>query len=145
MRQVDSKIFSCRCSQLYSLVADVERYPRFLPGWSRVRILHADDNRLEVEQQLQLGLFRVRFHSTAKLEPCRRIVITSSDAPFGEMTIEWRFAPRPGDHCEVSLIVELALHSGPLKRPLQQFLKHGNGELLRRFENRAREIYGGGG
>jgi len=142
MQYQDEKIFPYGCPRVFALVADIESYPQFLPGWSRVRVLHSDDHRLEVEQQLQLGPFPVRFHSSAELERCRSILITSSDAPFGRMTIEWCFTPRDQQRCQVSLTIDLALNPGSLRHPLQRLLKHGSGELLRLFEERAREVYG---
>ena len=36
-------------AQAYELVADVEQYPDFLPGWHRVTILRSDKNQAEVE------------------------------------------------------------------------------------------------
>ncbi len=142
MQYMDSKVFPFSCSRLFALVADIENYPQFLPGWSWVHILYADKHRLEVEQQLQLGPVPVRFHSTAELDPCKRILITSSDAPFGEMSIEWRFAAQDDARCELFLTIDLALNPGSLKHPLQQLLKQGSGELLWRFKQRAREVYG---
>ncbi len=145
MQHRESRIFPHPCHQVFAVVADIERYPEFLPGWSRVRILRTEADRLEVEQQLRLGPFPARFRSTARLERCRRILITSNDAPFGRMTIEWRFVPRETGGCEVTLAVGLELHPGPLRRPLLGFLKQGGDRLLHHFERRVRELCGDGG
>ncbi len=143
MQYHESKRFFCSCERIFSVVADIERYPEFLPGWSQARILRCGEAWLEVEQQLQLALFRIRFRSRARLVPCRRIVITGEEAPFGAISIEWEFAPRAGgSHCDVSLRIELALRPGPLKPPLQRFLRHAGGALLQRFEERVRELSG---
>ncbi len=141
MHQQDSKHLSYTCKQLFDLVADIEKYPEFLPGWSRARILCSDDVRLDVEQQLRAGPLKLRFHSTAQLDKHRRILITSNDAPFGTMTIDWHFTPLEEDHCEVSVDIALALQAGPLKRPLSRILAHGGDELLLLFEKRAYSLY----
>lgn len=143
MHHLDSKRLPYTCKQLFDLVVDIEKYPAFLPGWSRVRILYSDNSRLEVEQQLQVGPLPLRFHSSAQLEDGRRILITSNDAPFGTMTIDWHFTPQAEDHCEVSVEITLALQAGLLKRPLSRILAHSGGELLLLFEKRAHSLYSG--
>ncbi|HHH44617.1 MAG TPA: type II toxin-antitoxin system RatA family toxin [Gammaproteobacteria bacterium] len=141
MQHSDSKHLPYSCRQWFTLVADIESYPAFLPGWSSARILQSDGSRLQVEQQLRLGPLDLRFHSTAQLENCTRILITSNDGPFRNMTIDWRFAPLPEDHCQVSVEITLALRAGLLKRPLEQALGHSSGQLLRLFEQRAHALY----
>ena len=141
MRHFDSKSLPYSCTQLFALVADIESYPAFLLGWSSVRILHSGESQLQVEQQLRLGPFELRFESTAALEHCKRILITSSDPPFQEMTIDWRFKALPENHCEVSVEMTLLLQSGVLKYPLEKILGQSSSQLLWLFENRAHPLY----
>lgn len=141
MHHLDSKDLPYSCKQVFDLVADIESYPAFLPGWSSVRILHSDKSQIQVEQQFHIGSLNLRFHSTAQLEHCSRILITSSDNPFRTMTIDWHFTPLPENHCEVSVEITLALQPGLLKLPLEQMLGHSSGQLLRLFENRAHSLY----
>jgi coenzyme Q-binding protein COQ10 len=141
MHHHNSKRLPYTCKQLFDLVADIESYPAFLPGWSRVHILHSDDARLDVEQQLRIGPFPLRFRSTAQLEDCDRILITSHNAPFGHMTIDWHFRPLQENHCEVSIEIALDLYAGPFRRPLSRMLEFSGDELLLLFEQRARSLY----
>ena len=141
MQHSDSRHLPYTCKQLFDMVADIESYPAFLPGWSRVHILHAENARLDVEQHLEIGPLALRFTSSAQLDDCSRILITSSDAPFGNMTIDWHFTSVADNCCEVSVEIELALHTGPLERPLTRVLAHSNNELLSLFEQRAHSLY----
>ena len=141
MQHSDSRRLPYSCKQLFDMIADIESYPAFLPGWSRVRILHRGDARLDVEQHLQIGPFPLCFNSTAQLEECSHILITSSDAPFGNMNIDWRFSPLEDKHCDVSVEIELDLHAGPLHGPLSRILSHSSDELLSLFEQRAHTLY----
>ena len=143
MRHFASKHLPYTCEQVFTLVADIESYPAFLPGWTSVRILHSDKSRLLVEQQLKAGPLDLRFHSTARLEHCNRIFITSYDKPFRNMTIDWHFTPLPENHCEVSVEITLTLQPGLLKRPLEKMLGGSSGQLLRLFESRAHSLYSG--
>ena len=74
MHHFDSESLPYTCTQLFALVADNERYPAFLPGWSSVRILHSDKSQLQVEQQLWLGPVELQFESMAEFEHCNRIL-----------------------------------------------------------------------
>jgi len=143
MLHLDSKQLPYSCRQLFTLVADIESYPAFLPGWSSARILQSDETQMEVEQHLRLGPLDLRFHSTAQLEKYSRILITSHDAPFRNMTIDWHFTPLSEDHCEVSVEMTLALQAGLLGPPLERVLGHNSSQLLRLFEQRARLLYAG--
>ena len=141
MHHHDTKRLPFSCRQLFDLVADIESYPAFVPGWIRVRILHAGKTQLDVEQQLQVGPVPLLLHSTAQLEDCRRILITSQDAPFGDMTIDWHFVPLEENHCEVSLAISLQLHAGPFGHHLSRLLTHNSDEMLPLFEKRAHSLY----
>jgi len=143
MQHSDSKHLPYSCRQMFALVADIESYPAFLPGWSSARILLSDGSQLQVEQHLRLGPLDLRFHSSARLEECTRILITSNDEPFRHMSIDWHFAPLPENHCAVSVEITLALETGLLRHPLEQALGHSSGQLLRLFEQRARTLYSG--
>ena len=81
MHYADSLQLPYSCRQVFDLVADIERYPEFLPGWTRARILARQDNHLLAEQQLQTGPAVFRFHSTAELPPCSRVYITANAGP----------------------------------------------------------------
>lgn len=143
MHRCDIKQLPFSCEQVFELVADIESYPDFLPGWSAARILHSDVSHMLVEQQLRLGPLDLRFQSTAELERGRRILIRSSDPPFHYLTIDWRFAAQPGGRCEVRLETTLALQPGMLNKPLEHLLAGGNSQLLSLFEARARSLYSG--
>ena len=75
--------------QLFDLVADVERYPEFLP-WviaSHIRCRH--DHTILVDMTIAAGPLRKRF-STAGVLP-HRIDIGSSDALFERFEQRWIF------------------------------------------------------
>ncbi len=130
------------CRQLFELVADIERYPDFLPGWLSARILAREGGQLRVEQVLQAGPARLRFRSRAQLQPCSRIHIETLDGPLRGSRIEWRFTALDGGRCQLQLHSRLAASNPLLELPLQ-WLAGGTGRrLLPLFEQRARRLYG---
>lgn len=141
MHYSDSTQLPYPCRQVFDLVADIECYPEFLPGWKQARILDRKDNRLYVEQQLQTGPAVFRFHSTALLEPCSRIQITADDGPFQDLLIDWCFTPGDAGQCRMSLELKLAMKPGLVNGALQLLLGTGSSELLPSFERRARMLF----
>ncbi len=123
------------------MVADIERYPEFLPGWTQARILRRNDNCLYAEQQLQTGPAVFHFHSTARLQPCSGIHISANDGPFRELDIDWRFTESDEYHCTVTLDLVLAMRPGLINSALKMMLETGSSQLLPLFERRARMLY----
>ena len=126
---------------MFDMVADIERYPEFLPGWREVRILERQDDHLEVAQVLQTGPAVFRFHSTAHLQSCSAIGISSSDGPFDDMRIDWRFSEQGEDRCRVTVEMVLSMRPGLRNQALKLVLETGSGQLLPQFERRARILY----
>jgi coenzyme Q-binding protein COQ10 len=127
--------------QVFDLVADIECYPEFLPGWKHARILDRDENRLYAEQQLQTGPAVFHFHSTALLEPYSGIQISANDGPFRDLHIDWCFTSIADDQCRVAVEMKLTMKPGLLNGALKLLLETGSSELLPQFERRARILY----
>ena len=123
------------------MVGDIERYPDFLPGWRQARILERQGSRLEVEQELQAGPAVFRFHSSAQLQDCSAIRITSCDGPFREMRIEWQFREHDALHCRVTVELALRMRPGLRNHALKLLMESGSDQLLPLFERRARILY----
>ena len=127
-------------AQAYELVADVEQYPDFLPGWHRVTILRSDKNQAEVEQAVGLGPFSMRFFSTAIFVPHEQIVIRSQGGPFSRLELCWIFTP-VGQGCCVELTVNAEFRSYLLERASGQIMASLVNRIMSAFERRARLLY----
>jgi coenzyme Q-binding protein COQ10 len=137
----DSAELPWSCRQLFDLIADIERYPEFLPYWSEVRILESGGNSLYVQQRLDAGPVPVRFRTRVAFEPERRIRIITEDGPLRGMEIEWRFEPAGENRCRVGLRVHREPVRGLLRGPLEALLTRSSRELLPLFRRRARDLY----
>jgi coenzyme Q-binding protein COQ10 len=105
--------------QIYAVVADIERYPEFVPGWSSARVIRRQDQVCHVEQEIGLGPVRLSFASRAELRPPERIVISTSERPFRRLEIDWVFVQDQNPGCEVRLSVDVEISAG-LLRPVVQ-------------------------
>jgi len=76
---------------VYQVVADVARYPEFLPGIQDVT-QEGDIVRMTV----RLGPVELSWRSRATFTPHTAIDIELVDGPFREMDVRWRFSSEEG-------------------------------------------------
>jgi coenzyme Q-binding protein COQ10 len=130
--------------QLYDLVADVERYPEFLPWCLAARIRKREGDTVIAELAIGIKMVRERFTSTVVLHPKYRIDVTYAEGPFKYLSNRWLFEPAPGG-VTVDFYVDFEFRN----RVLQKIMEVVFGEAVRRmvaaFEIRARQLYGPGG
>ena len=127
--------------QLFELVADVEKYPQFLPWILRSEIVRRDGNRVRVEMTLGLKLLSQRFSSEAVLDPPHAIKITSKDAPFEYFEQHWRFDADSGGTV-VSYSFDFRLRSPLLAAIPGMLFDQSVRRTIDAFVARARSVYG---
>lgn len=125
---------------LYRVVADVEHYPAFLPGWRSVRVIRRQTDTLLVEQQLGFGPLTLRFRSTARPQPPTRLRIHSDDGPFQHLSIDWRIEPIDLACSEVVLDVDATARGGLVAPLIESNLQRTARELIPLFVQRAHDI-----
>lgn len=125
---------------VFDIVADVERYPLFLPGWRRARILERHDNVLTVTQTLGGWGYSWDFRTRAVLDRPELIRIETREHPFKHLSQLWRFKPIDEHHTLVSLEADYALADLPLRGLLTAVFDRGIGQTLDAFEKRVHEL-----
>ena len=94
MREIRrSALLPFAAQQVYGLVADVERYPEFLPWCTEARILAGDDREATVRLGLSSGIARASFTTRNRLDPSHAITMSLVDGPFDELEGRWDFTP----------------------------------------------------
>ena len=129
-------------AQLFELVADVERYPEFVPCWIDASVRWRDGDIVQVEQVLNLGAIQRRFISKAVLQRPVSVQVTSNDGPFRHLYIHWHIEPLPDTGCNLILSTDFELRSDILQKLLSSFFRGETWRLLKVFENRAHVLYG---
>ena len=132
--------------QIFDLVADVERYPEFLPTWHRVAVRREPAvNSTEIyhtEQTLQLGPLQKTFLTRTSLERPSQIEVTSSDPLFNYFSMQWRFEARTPDACLVDFSLRCEAGSILLRPVLEVLIGETSHGIVKAFENRAHALYG---
>lgn len=137
--------------QMYDLVADVARYPEFLPWTAAARIRsrsHRPDGSevMEADLVISFKVFRERFGSRVTLWPAEMRVDTQYlDGPFKFLVSGWSFRDLPGSGCEVDFHVDFEFRNAILQKVIGVVFDEAMHRVVRAFETRARALYGAGG
>ncbi|MFQ3622724.1 MAG: type II toxin-antitoxin system RatA family toxin, partial [Acetobacteraceae bacterium] len=91
-----TKFVPYRPDQMFDLVADVGRYPEFLPWCAGARVRHRDEALLIADLMIGFKMFRERFTSHVTLQRPDRIHVRYLDGPFRYLNNHWRFVPEDG-------------------------------------------------
>ena len=126
--------------KLFNLIADVERYPQFLPGWLSVNVLSRTDRTLTVRQKVGVPLVNWEFNSTADLDRPRHIHIYANDGPFRYLDIHWHLESITRETCRVMLTVKAEIDT-ETRSMIDAIVRQSVHSLLMHFSARAREIY----
>ena len=136
---------------MYALVADVARYPEFLPWTSAARIRSrtpkADGSEVvEADLVISFKVFRERFGSRVTLWPTeKRIVTEYLDGPFRHMQSNWHFVAKEGGSCTVDFDVDFEFRNVILQKIIGVVFDEAMRRVVRAFEARAADLYGTGG
>ncbi|MEZ5797220.1 MAG: type II toxin-antitoxin system RatA family toxin [Paracoccaceae bacterium] len=134
--------------QMYDLVADVARYPEFLPWNSAARIRSRrpidGGEVMEADLVISFKVFRERFGSRVTLLPEQgRILTEYLDGPFKYMKSTWTFRDAdPG--CEVDFFVDFEFRNAILQGIIGLVFNEAMQRVVRAFETRAAQLYGPG-
>lgn len=122
---------------LFGLVADVERYPEFVPWWVAAKVARSEGNVYHTKQAVGLPLMRQEFMSVTTLEPPGRITVTSDDKPFRHLRMVWTFAPGSAGGCDVNLEIDFEFLSARYGLLAGAISGEGVRRLVTAFEGRA--------
>ena len=130
-------------AQVYGLVADVERYPEFLPWCTEARILAADEREVTVTLGLASGIARASFTTRNRLEPYRSVTMSLVDGPFDLLEGRWDFTPIADAGTRADLHVRFATHGLVGTLAIGPAFEGICNHLVDVFARRARQVFGG--
>lgn len=127
--------------QLYDLVADIERYPEFLPWCVAARVRERTGQLVVADLMIGFKMIRERFTSRVSLTPKERIDVVYSDGPFKHLHNHWIFEPTEGG-CRIDFYVEFEFRSRTLQKIIEVLFHEAVRRMVAAFEGRARDLYG---
>jgi len=130
--------------QLFDLVADVGRYPEFLPWCVGARIRERRDNLLVADLVIGFKVFRERFTSHVTLNRPDHIQVSYLDGPFRYLNNHWRFRPHQKG-TEIDFFVDFEFRSRILQAAIGLVFNEATRLMVGSFEKRADQVYGRAG
>src|SRR5947209_17624582 len=127
--------------QLFALVADIERYPEFLPWCRAARVRERRPDLIVADLIIGFRMFRERFTSRVVLDRPRRIDVAYTEGPFRYLNNHWTFTPVAGG-CRVGFFVDFEFKSRLLQRLIEVLFGEAVRRMVGAFERRARDLYG---
>ena len=129
-------------AQLFELVADVERYPEFLPWCIGARIRERSDNIIVADLLIGFKMVRERFTSRVVLDRPNRIDVSYAEGPFRYLNNHWIFEPQPDGGCVIDFYVDFEFRSRMLQKIIVVLFNEAVRRMVSAFETRARRLYG---
>ncbi len=127
--------------QLFDLVADVERYPEFLPWCAACRVTRRDGPVIEADLMIGFKMVRERFTSRVTLSAPGRIDVEYLDGPFRYLNNHWVFKPTE-DGCVIDFYIDFEFRSRILQRLMGPLFNEAVRRMVTAFDSRARALYG---
>jgi coenzyme Q-binding protein COQ10 len=136
----EKKFLPYSADQMYRLVADIERYPEFLPWCVGARIRRRVGNIVYADLMIGFKMVRERFVSTVLMAP-NRIDVTYAEGPFQYLNNHWIFETVPGG-CRIDFFVDFEFKSKMLQKIISVLFGEAVKRMVLAFEQRAEVLYG---
>jgi len=127
--------------QLFDLVADVERYPEFMPWVVESRVRERHNQTLVVDMTIAAGPLRKEFSTTGVLRRPNWIGVTSRDPIFDRFKQEWTFTPASEGATNVEYQHELQFRSRVLQLLMDAVFAKQATATMSAFKARAHRLY----
>lgn len=142
----ETRVLPYTAQEMYDLVADVPRYPEFLPWTAAARVRSVEDRgdhrEMLADLVISFKLFRESFGSRVRLYPASKQIETEYvEGPFRKMESVWRFRDVAGG-VEVSFSTDFEFRNRLLQRAAGVFFYEAMRQVVRAFEKRAQALYG---
>jgi coenzyme Q-binding protein COQ10 len=137
----ETRILPYTPEQVFALVADVERYPEFLPWCVACRIRKWDSpDSFTADLAVGFKLVREQFTSRVTLDESKAITVEYLNGPFAHLRNEWKFAADPGGTA-VEFFLSFEFRSRLLQSLIGVLFEEAVRRMVSAFETRAAKLY----
>lgn len=140
MREVRTLPYSAE--QMFDLVADVDRYPEFLPWIAATRVKSDSETEMVADMLVAFKALREKFTSRVEKRRPDEIKVHYVDGPLQDLDNIWHFRPLGPNACEVDFSVEFRFRNALFEKLAGQFFDRAFRKMVAAFETRAEQLYG---
>lgn len=140
----ESRIVPYDADVMFGIVADVEKYPKFLPWVASLRVLSRarEEPKEIIVAEMYVGFHRLRERYTSRIvldSIARRIDVAQVHGVFRELENCWRFAPE-GKGCRIDFYIHFEFRSRLLSAIASSAMSLAVSTMTHAFEERARKL-----
>lgn len=138
----EQRVLPYKPQQLFDLVADVEKYPEFLPWCVGARVRRRTGNVIVADLVIGFKMIRERFTSEVTLNPeDLRIDVKYLDGPFRYLNNHWVFLDHGDGGCLIDFYIDFQFRTRFLQRIMEPLFNEAVKRMVRAFESRAHKLY----
>ena len=127
--------------QMFQLVADVGKYPEFLPWCAAAKVRSHTETEIVADLTIGFKVWRESFTSRVSLDRPHRATVKYEHGPFRYLNNQWSFEPDPVG-CRVSFFVDFEFRSRLLQAAIGVVFNEAVRRMVNAFLKRAHDVYG---
>lgn len=139
-RHTDTQFFPYSPEQLFALVADVEKYPQFLPWCRAARVTERQEHTFLGELIISFAHMSESYVSRITLTPYSAIDVVMVRGPFEHLTNSWRFTPEHGG-TRIDFTLDFQFRSKILEKLMGGLFAKATARMVDAFSARADTLY----
>ena len=130
---------------IYDIVADVERYPEFLPYCEKLIIIDETNDEtghlLEADMTVGYKAIQETFRSKVILDPTSKtITSTNLNGPFKHLENRWHFKPLSENQTDVHFFIDYAFKNWAMEKLMGSLFEKAFRTYATSFEERAKNL-----
>lgn len=129
-------------AQMFELVADVEKYPEFMPWCGGTEVQSRDEHGMQASILISFAGLKQRFTTRNTHDYPNRIDLELVDGPFSLLVGHWQFQALAEDACKVLFTLDYAFSSRPLEMVVGPVFNRIASSFIDSFTKRAQAKYG---
>ena len=126
---------------MFELVADVEKYPEFLPWCIASRVIEKENSKIIADLMIGFQIFREKFRSNVNLDKKNmKIEVSYEEGPFKFLRNQWEFN-KFKDGCEINFFLDFEFNNIVLQTLMERLFSEAVKKMVAAFEKRATHLY----
>lgn len=129
-------------TEMFDLVADIGRYPEFLPWVQGMRVGPARDGVVVADMVVGFRMIREKFTSRVTLDRPKSVHVDYLDGPMKHLFNDWQFRDITGGGCEIDFAVDFEFRNKAFEKLAGLFFTQAFEKMVAAFVKRAEQLYG---